>query len=112
MQQSVCAQCHPGKSQGQQRARGESRALQPRAQSVARILQGLFDQRHGSLVAMQFFCLLDAGSVSEGALELREKASYGSPLFFGSFPPYGALWPVQCMTPRKAVQGPTASRYW
>jgi hypothetical protein len=26
--------------------------------------------------------------------------------------PHGALWPVQCMTPRKALQGPIASRYW
>ena len=48
------------KSQGQQRDRGESRALQQSAQGVARILQGLFDPRNGPLVAMQFFGLLDA----------------------------------------------------
>jgi hypothetical protein len=48
------------KSQGQQRDRRESWALQQGAQGEARILQGLFDPRNGPLVAMQFFGLLNA----------------------------------------------------
>src|SRR5262249_5187082 len=68
--------CADTKSQGQQCDRGESRALQQGAQRVTRIVQGLFDPRNGPLVAMQFFGVLDAGSVTED-VELREKASHG-----------------------------------
>ena len=47
------------------------------------VLQGLLEPDEGPFVAMQFLGLLDDGSVTEGVFELREKASHGSPFFFG-----------------------------
>jgi len=62
---------------------------------------------------MPFFGLLDSGSVTEDVLELREKGRrMVRTTSLGVISPHAAPWPVQCMTPRKAVQGPTASRYW
>src|SRR5262249_29866726 len=98
--------CADTQSQGQQRDRGESRALQQGAHSVARILQGLFDPRNGPLVATQFCGLLDAGSATEDVLQLCEKASHGSPLFLGfAFASRGGAQRIHRATLREICRG-------